>query len=556
MRGKSWRIAIALFVVLLAPGCGERPEATAEPSPVGGPALIRRLTESQYRHTLADLFGPEAPVVARFERELRAHGLIAAGTSEAGISAFAMEQYDAAARALADYLLAPERRAAYLPCTPRAEVAFDADCAARFVARWGERLFRRPLTEAQVARYVDAARTAAATLGDFHEGLEYALVGLLIAPQFLLRIEHVEPDPARPGGYRLDPWSRAERLAFFLTDSTPDEALLAAAASGELDTPEGLARQVDRLMGLARFEDAVRAFFRDMLEFDRFADLAKDAQIYPAWTPEVALDAQEQTLRDLVWHLVREGGDYRDLFVLGETHMTRALGVLYRQPVPPRQGFARIPLSHDGSRLGIQSHLSFLALHAHPGRSSPTLRGKAIREIFLCQEVPDPPPNVNFSLVQEGPGARPTARERLAAHNTEPACAGCHKVMDPVGLALENYDGAGIFRREENGAPIDASGFLDGTAYEDAAGLARALRDHPETPRCLVEKLYRFAVGRDTVWGERAYLDWLVEAFARAGYRVPELMRTIALSEQFFAIAPPAERRWAARTVTLEEDRP
>jgi hypothetical protein len=277
-----------------------------------------------------------------------------------------------------------------------------------------------------------------------------------------------------------------------------------------------------------------------MLEFDMFDDIAKDAAIYPAYNSAVALDAQEQTLRDISYHLLSQRGDYRDLFVLDETFMTRELGVIYRQPVTSRDGWERTALSYAGDRLGIQSHISFLALHSHPGRSSPTLRGESVRNVFLCQEVPEAPADIDFSIIQDpSPDFMPTARDRLTAHNTEPACSGCHKVMDPVGFALENYDGVGTYRTHEHEALIDASGFLDGTAYNDSAGLARALRNHPETPRCLVEKMYRFAVGRDTVWHERAYMDYLIAKFAEQGYRVPELMRAIALSENFFTIAPP-----------------
>ncbi|NHO68575.1 DUF1585 domain-containing protein, partial [Aestuariicella hydrocarbonica] len=130
-----------------------------------------------------------------------------------------------------------------------------------------------------------------------------------------------------------------------------------------------------------------------------------------------------------------------------------------------------------------------------------------------------------------------TARERLQAHRTEPSCAGCHKIMDPLGLTLENFDGLGTYRTAENNAVIDASGSLDGIDFNDAQGLGQALHDHPETPRCLVEKMYRYAVGRDTVWDERYYMDYLIARFQADGYRVPELMRTIALSKNFFAIA-------------------
>jgi hypothetical protein len=170
------------------------------------------------------------------------------------------------------------------------------------------------------------------------------------------------------------------------------------------------------------------------------------------------------------------------------------------------------------------------------------LRGKAMREVFLCQEVPDPPANVNFAVVQDPSNKKmPTARDRLTAHRTEPSCAGCHRIMDPLGLTMENFDGLGTYRTVENEAPIDASGDLDGTTFDTPEGLARALHDHPETPRCLVEKLYRFAVGRDTEMEERPYMDYLDAAFKTSGYRVPELMRTIALSENFFAISNPTD---------------
>ena len=539
---QSAATAVIAGFTLLSVGCGgDNASRLTEPEPVGGPALMRRLTEAQYRATIADIFSPEAPVLARFERGLRSEGLIAVGTSEAGISSFSIEQYDAAARGVAEFILSEPRRAAFVPCQPSSEVTFDRDCATRFVTHYGTLLFRRPLNPMQIQRYVTVAELGSQKLDGFYAGLQFALVGMMTSPQFLLRIEQTEENPDDATLEQLDPYSKATRLSYFLINSTPDQELLQAAENGELDNDEGLAKHVDRLMGLPRFNRALTAFFVDMLEFDLFDDVAKDTEIYPAFNSDVALDAQEQTLRDIVQHLNARDGDYRDLFTLDRSHMTRALGVVYQQPVASRSGWEVVPLSVTGNRLGIQSHISFLALHAHPGRSSPTLRGEAIRNVYLCQEVPDPPADIDFSVVQNpSPDHLPTARDRLRAHSTDPACKGCHKVMDPVGLALENYDGLGIFRRHEYGALIDTSGFLDGTAYEDALGLAHALRNHPETPRCLVEKMYRYGVGRDTVWDERAYMDYLIATFKQNGYRVPALMRTIALSENFFAISPVA----------------
>ncbi|MFA7388297.1 MAG: DUF1592 domain-containing protein, partial [Thiohalobacteraceae bacterium] len=360
------------------------------------------------------------------------------------------------------------------------------------------------------------------------------------SPHFLLRIERAEPDPAQPGAMRLDAWSKAERLSYFLTNSTPDDELLRAAAQGELHTGQGLARQVDRLLASPRLGNAVRAFFWDMLHFDGFNDLFKDPAIYPAYTTAVARDAQEQTLRTIVNHLVTERGDYRDLFTMRETWLSRPLGVIYRMPVATRNGWERAEYPADSNRAGILTDISLLALPSHPGRSSPTLRGKALREIFLCEKVPDPPADVNFAIVQDAvnqPGS--TARIRLAEHNDNPVCAGCHKLTDPIGLTLENFDGAGGFRAKENGAELDLSGSLDGKDFSGAPGLGQAMHDNPSVPLCLAEKLYRSAVGRDIANAEEPFLEYLLGRFQAERYQMPALMRAIALSKTFYSVSSP-----------------
>jgi hypothetical protein len=554
---RRWRgVAAALLLLGGLSGCNGAPD---EPEAVGGPPLVRRLTESQYRATVADIFGTAIPVAARFEHGLRAEGLIAIGTSEAGMSAFSIEQYDAAALGVAAAVVSAEHRQQLVGCAPPSVAAFDEACATRFVERYGQRLFRRPLSADETHRFVEAARSGHARLGNFYSGLEFALAGMMVSPEFLLRIERIGSAPERSGPARLDAYSKATRLAYFLTDSTPDDELLRAAGKGELDTGKGLERQVDRLIASPHFEQALRAFFKDMLEFDRFDELAKDPQVYPAFNSNVAADAQEQTLLTITDQLIAQRGDYRELFTTRKAYLTRNLGVVYRLPVPTRSGWEISEFPPDSQRAGIQSQVAFLALHSHPGRSSPTLRGLAMRKIFLCQDVPDPPANVNFAIVQDASNkSMPTARDRLEAHRTQPSCAGCHKIMDPLGLTLENFDGLGLFRTQESGAPIDASGSLDGLDFNTPAGLAQALHDHPETPRCLVEKMYRFAVGRDTRIEERPYMDYLIESFRSGGYRVPDLMRRIALSQNFFAIAPAEDAESPAPHIasqTLNGDR-
>lgn len=517
--------------------------------PASGPAVIRRLTESQYRATVADIFAPDIPVVGRFERALRSDGLIAVGTSEAGLSAFSVEQYDASARGIAAVVVSKERRSQLLPCQAQSETRFDAACAKRVVEHYGPLLFRRPLSHQETKRFVDTARVGQTRLGNFYSGLQFALAGMMIEPDFLLRIERVEPDPKRPGQLRLDAYSKATRLSYFLTNATPDRELLRAAGAGELDTEAGLARQVDRLMVTPRYTAAVRAFFEDLLQFDLFSDLAKDPVIFPAYNSMVAADAQEQTLRTITDHLLTRKGDYRDLFTTRSTHLTRTLGRVYSLPVATRNGWEQREFPANSGRAGILTDVSFLALHSHPGRSSATLRGKAIREIFMCQKVPDPPPNVDFTAVNltVNNTVSPTARDRLDEHQTQPTCAACHKVTDPLGLSLENFDGVGSFRTRENGAVIDAGGILDGVNYKDAQGLGKALHDHPDTSHCLVDKMYRAGLGRDLTDQEAEYTEQLDQGFAANGYRVPDLMRAIAVSRAFYAVSAPGKEGKAVK---------
>jgi hypothetical protein len=283
-----------------------------------------------------------------------------------------------------------------------------------------------------------------------------------------------------------------------------------------------------------------------MLGFDDFSTLAKDPTIYPKFTPKAVRDAQEQTLRTIVDLVLTNRGDYRDLFTTRKTFLTSTLGIIYGVPVVDSRAIGEpenwIPYEYPAGdpRTGILTQASFVALHSHPGRSSPTIRGKALRELILCQKVPDPPGNVNFTVVQDTSNPKyKTTRERVTAHRTDPTCAGCHKLIDPMGLALENFDGGAGFRTSENGAAIDASGELDGVKFTDAAGLGKAVHDHPAAPGCLVNRLFAYASGHVPTKSETDFVKYLEKSFAADAYRVPDLLRRIATSEALYRAAAP-----------------
>lgn len=519
------------------------------PPTAGSPARVRLMTAAQFQNSIHYVFGPTIDVGSAFAPLPRTDGLLALSTSSVSVTLGQMQDFQRAAASVAAQVMSrgdlelsvPAARNTLIPCQPQSESAPDDACAETFVRRVGRLLFRRPLSEEKVQEYVQAAHVGAQDLNDFYAGLQTVLEGMLISPNFLLIQDTVEPDPDRPGKFRLDGYGLASRLSFLLWDSVPDEELLQAAESGELFSKRGRKRQVERMLASPRVEAGVRAFFDDMFAFDHFGQLSKDPQVYPMVTGSTLRDAREQTLRTVVDHLLTKSGDYRDLFTTRSTFLSPTLGPVYEEAAPP--GWTPYEFPEDSGRAGLLTHVSFLALHAHPGRSSATLRGKALREIFLCQVVPPPPPNVDFSAIEDPDPSMRTARQRLEVHRTNSSCAGCHKITDPIGLGLEQFDGAGRFRTTENDAPIDPSGELDGRKFADAADLGRAVRDNPGLPSCLVKRVYSYATGGPLLSPRDPVLKVFEKKFADAGYRVRDLLREVAMSEALFRIVDAPARK-------------
>lgn len=541
---------VPLLALLFLPLAGAADTAGLQErlSPTGPPdaattARMRLLSQQQYFNTLGYVFGPDIQVAAHFAPFQRTDGLLASGGAAAGVTMAQVQEFQRAAGALAAQVVSPANRAYLVPCAPRDETRADRQCARKFLLPVGRLLFRRPLDERTAQAAVAQSVEAAERLDDFYGGLAVALEGLLLAPQSLFVTDRARPDPARPGYARLDDFSLASRLSFFLWNAAPDDELLRAAENGELASPDGLARTVDRMLASPRLETGVRAFFDDMLRFDDLAVLAKDPGIYPSFGAETVADAREQTLRTLVDHLLVQERDYRALFTSRDTFISPSLAVIYGVAAPP--GWTAYTSPADSPRAGLLTQVSFLAAHAHPGRSSATLRGKALRELLLCQTVPRPPPNVDFSLLEDADSRLKTARERLDVHRANPVCAGCHKITDPIGLAFEHFDGAGQYRATEHGAAIDASGVLDGRSFPDLAGLSEAVHDHPQVPACLVKRVYAWATGGPTQPSDKPMLEWLGGQFAAGGYRLPDLMRTVALSSAFVTVRDDTPARMA-----------
>jgi len=519
---------------------------------IGTPKHMRLLTLQQYINTIQYFFGPDIKIDVKFAPLPRDGGLLMAGASVGGVSDSQIETYQKIANLVSLQVVDADHRGALFPCKPADERAADDACASKFLTRVIDYLYFIPPPKEHVAKMVDQAGVVANRLHSFYSGIQVVLESVLLNPNVLLVVENEEPDPKNPGHMRLDAASQASRLSLFLWNAAPDRTLRTAASRGDLFDNKKRARVVDAMLASPRLEMGTRAFFDDMFGLEGMETVTKDANTYPYFLGNLVSDAREQTLRTVVNLLLTKNGDYRDIFTTRETFISPGLGVLYGVKGLP--GWRAYEFPPEAHRAGILTQASFLAMNSHSTRSSPTLRGKALRELILCQKVPPPPANVDFSAVENPDPSLKTARQRLDLHQKNPACAGCHKITDPIGLALENFDGAGRYRDNEKGEKIDLRGVVDGKAFTDIEGMSEAIHGSPAVPKCLVQRAFTYATAGVLPPSTAPVLEDLNKTFASNGYRLKPLLRAITLSPAFSKVdeasAAPAEKKSASASPT------
>jgi hypothetical protein len=334
----------------------------------------------------------------------------------------------------------------------------------------------------------------------------------------------------------------AARLSYFLTSSTPDSTLLDLADQDGLQTPDAVRAQAERLLSTAAGRRSIGDFSTQLFQLQIIAARAKDALLFSEYTPDLQ-SAMIREISAMFESLVfDEDASALDLFTTHNTFVTQELAELYGLPMTGLSSneLSAVQLPADGLRAGLFGTAGFLSLYASQKEGSPTQRGKFIRNIVLCQTIPPPPPNVNAVLQDPPPGVVLTKRERLALHQTSPVCAGCHTLMDPLGLTLENFDAIGKFRSTDREQPIDVSGSLDGKDFSGPIELGQMIADKPETAACLVRNIYRYGTGHVEIATEAVVLDELTDRFRGGGHRLRELMLDLVASDAFRYVAPVA----------------
>jgi hypothetical protein len=497
--------------------------------PKSAPAVMRRLTHSQYDHTVRDLLGDQTSPSHQFPPEDFVNGFQNQADAQS-IPALLEEAYSSAAEKLARNTFRGGDTNRLIPCKQ------DEKCRAQFVREFGLKAFRRPLTAKEVERFSKLFSGQK----DFVNGAQLVVEAMLQSPNFLFRVER---------GGAAKPYEIASRLSYFLWDTMPDSALFAAARAGELDSKAGAEKVARRMLADPRAKQSLDQFVTQWLRFDRVLNTVKDRAEFPMFNPELAAAMTEET-RLLVADAVWNDRDFMTVFKSDYGFLNSDLANLYKFPAPPGE-FQRVQFPADSDRAGLLGEATFLALTSKPADTSPTARGLFVREQFLCQHVPDPPPGTNSNLPPVTESKPQTNRDRLSMHLSSPVCTSCHRLIDPIGFGFEKFDAIGGWRdklvltfrggrKERTKEPtraaleLDTRGEISGLAnsgFQSPKELGRVLAESSECQKCMVKQLFRFAFGRPETAADRPVLDAAFESFRNSHFRFRELLVSLAVAQ-------------------------
>jgi mono/diheme cytochrome c family protein len=421
-------------------------------------------------------------------------------------------------------------------CRP-ASVSEETTCAKRIVDTLARRAFRRPVTP-QDTEILMTFYQQGRNEGNFDTGIERALQRILADPEFVFRKEAEPASLAAGKNYRISDLELASRLSFFLWSSIPDDELIEVAGKNKLHEPAVLEQQVRRMLADSRADRLVINFTGQWLNLRALQTWAPTVSLFPDFDDNLRLAMRKET-ELFVGSVVHEDRSLTDLLDAKYTFLNERLAKHYGISGVYGSDFRRVELTPEFDvRRGLLGKASLETISSYPQRTTPTVRGKAMMKIFLGVSPPDPPPNIP-TLKDQGAavhgGARPTARQQLEIHRKNAPCSTCHKIMDPIGLSMENFDAVGTWRTAENGTPIDASGMLvDGTKLDGVQGLREALIKYsPQFVRVVTENLFIYAMGRGTEYYDMPLIRSIVRDSESKNYRFSTLILGIVRSEPF-----------------------
>lgn len=548
----------------LTPDCG------GDASP--GRVTMRRLSNYEYDNTVRDLLGVEfkPSLELGFPTDDVASGFDNQGDA-LSVSPLLLEKYLDSAERIAEHVLSHDKRRKRFTQTDK-----EDDEALRGVFEsLMPRAFRRPVEPIELQHVLDLCNHVRGSGASFDDALAAGLQTVLVSPHFLFRVElPAAGDSPRPQIDRepVEAYSLATRLSYFLWSSTPDTSLMESASSGRLLREDELRRQVERMLGDKKSRALVESFLHQWLALDLLYQVKPDIQRFPLWSSWLR-DAMIEETERLFARVLREDRPFVELLSTEESEINPRLAELYGMKFdgedpfefylrgaegPKRERLKRSPHRVErfagedrwesapmpSNRFGLLTHASVLTLTSNATDTSPVKRGKWVLESLLGDPPPPAPPTVP-GLEETAADARDLPlREQLAIHRSNPNCISCHVKMDPIGLALQNYDAIGRWRDDEAGQPIDPAGELDGVAFSGPEELAELLAAREEEIiRNFVRRLLSYSLGRGLIVDDECAVDTIVERAQPDGYRLQSLVIEVVLSEPFRMRMIPREER-------------
>jgi len=503
---------------------------------------LRRLTHSQYNHTVRDLLGDQTSPALQFPTEDFVNGFLNQSRGQS-LSPLLIEAYSNAAEKLARSAFRGGDTHGLISCKP------SPACGRQFVREFGRKAFRRPLDPVEQQRY----ESLFARDPDFMKGAQLVVEAMLQSPNFLFWL-NTTSDPK----LKLKAWATASRLSYSVWDTMPDGELFAAAERGELATRRGVEKQVQRMLADPRAHESLDEFVSQWLRFDRLTTASKDRRKFPYFTRETA-NAMTTEARTFVSDLVWNDGNFMDLFTANYGYVSPELARIYGVNAPAKD-FEKVAFPANSERAGILGQGLFLALTAKPDDSSPTARGLFVREQFLCQHVPDPPPGVNTNLPPVTEAKPQTNRDRMSEHTTNASCATCHKLMDGVGFGLEKFDAVGARReqfelqfrqkpkdgKEEDedhplprrivALPLNTQAYVAGvpnSEFTSPAQLGAILATSSLCQECVVKQYFRFQAGRSDTLADQPLIRRATDDFRNSGFHFKALILSLVVLREF-----------------------
>jgi Protein of unknown function (DUF1592)/Protein of unknown function (DUF1588)/Protein of unknown function (DUF1587)/Protein of unknown function (DUF1595)/Protein of unknown function (DUF1585) len=486
-------------------------------------AVLRRLTNSQYNNTVRDLLGNMLSPANSFPPEDFVNGF--KNQYEAlPVSPLLTEAYSGAAEKLAADAFRRGDFHKLIPCKPVNDN--DSACRTRFIESFGRRAFRRPLDPEETARYTAIFRAEKT----FLKGAQSVVETMLQSPSFIFWMEQT-PNPAWKA------YATASFLSYSLWNTTPDSHLLDAAADGSLDAAADVERMVRRMLDDPRAKDGLDEFVSQWLRFDRVLETSRERRLFPLFNRDLAVSMTEEARRfvgDLVWN----DRNFMQVFTADYGFPNSDLAAVYKIS-PPAKDFDRVTFPTEAERGGVLGQALFLTLTSKPDDTTPTGRGLFVREQFLCQQVPPPPPTVDPNLPPVDASRPLNSRERLAAHTTNKTCASCHNLIDPIGFGLEKFDAIGMRREKQRllfyttakasrkEAPkevlldVDTTARVAGVPNSDFTSpreLGVVLARTPQCQECIVRQVFRYMAGRPETPADRPVLNRATDVFRTSGF--------------------------------------